>query len=366
MTPPRAPPIAAALLLAAAGACSRGSAREDSAAAPAPAAASRMAEPARTRHAGETVVSGTLKAVRSAALAPAVPGTLRRVAVRRGQLVAEGALLLELEADAARAGLAQAEAGVAAAEAQLRLAEDALRRMSEIQKGDGGLSAQQLLQAEGQRDLAAAQAQGARAQKLQAEVALRHHTLRAPFAGLVTRVPDGVGMPVAPGTSLVSLEAVRTLVLETSLTQEEAAEVQAGATVEVWVPASGARTAAATVSLVLPSVDAATGRVPVEIAVPNPEGRFLPHAFARARFPAGPARDAWKVPAAALTQREGRFAAWVAAADGKARLLPVRLLAQEGEVAVVDPGAGGWPAGTRVVERPPLGIAEGMAVAEAR
>jgi len=356
--------ILSALLLA--GACSRGSARDETPAAPTPAAPTRLAEPTRTRHAGEVVASGTLKAAQSAALAPSVPGTLRRVAVRRGQLVAEGAVLVELESDAARAGLAQAEAGLGAAEAQLRLAEDALRRTAEIQKNDGGLSPQQVVQVEAQRDLASAQAQGARAQKVQAEVALRHHTLRAPFAGLVTRVPDGVGMRVAPAVPLVSLESVRTLVLETSLTQEEAAEVKAGAAVEVWVPASGARTAAAKVSLVLPSVDAATARVPVEVAVPNADGRFLPHAFARARFPAGPPRDAWKIPAAAITQREGRFAAWVAAADGKARLLPVRLLGQEGDAAVVDPGAGGWPEATRVVERPPLGIAEGMAVAEAR
>jgi hypothetical protein len=43
----------------------------------------------------------------------------------------------------------------------------------------------------------------------------------------------------------------------------------------------------------------------------------------------------------------------------------VKLLDQSAGDAVVDPGPGGWPAGARVVAAPPLGIAEGSAVAEA-
>jgi multidrug efflux pump subunit AcrA (membrane-fusion protein) len=118
------------------------------------------------------------------------------------------------------------------------------------------------------------------------------------------------------------------------------------------------------VRLVLPSVDPSTGRVPVEVAVPNADGRLLAHAFARAGFLTGKPRDAWKVPSAALVQREGALAVWGADADGKARAVPVRILAQAADGAVVDPGAGGWPAGVRVVAAPPLGISEGVRVAE--
>ena len=59
------------------------------------------------------------------------------------------------------------------------------------------------------------------------------------------------------------------------------------------------------------------------------------------------------------------FALWAAARDGKARALPVRLLAEEGESAIVAPEEGAWPEGLRVVQQPPLGIVEGTAVAEA-
>ncbi|HET8540304.1 MAG TPA: efflux RND transporter periplasmic adaptor subunit [Anaeromyxobacter sp.] len=322
----------------------------------------RLVAPERLRWAPTVVATGTLRARNASPLAMSVPGTLARVAVSRGQEVREGALLASLDDGTAAAARRQAEAAVAAARAQLALAEDALGRAARIREEDG-VSDAQLFQARSQRDLAAAQLAAAEAQLDQARVHLGHHHLRAPFSGVVTKVPDGVGVTVAPGVPVVTLVSTRALVLETSLTQEEAAELRPGARAAVTVPATGARIADAAVSVVVPAVDAGTNRVPVEIAVPNADGRLLPNAFARAELPRGRERDAWRVPAAALVQRDGGYGAWVAGADGKARVLPVSVLAEEGDAAVVVPGTGAWPEGVRVVETPPLGIAEGTALA---
>ncbi len=326
---------------------------------------SRLVEPERVRHAPRVAATGTLKARQSAALSMSVPGTLLAVAVRRGEEVRQGALLASLDDGAAAAAVKQGGAAVAAAKAQLALAEDAFGRVSRIREQEGASEAQ-LVQARAQRDLAAAQLASAEAQLEQARVNLAHHHLRAPFPGVVTRIPDGVGIALAAGVPVVTLISTRQLVLETTLTQEEAAELRAGAKAQVTVPATGARTAEATISVVVPAVDPATNRVPVEVTVPNGDGRFLPNAFARAEMPRGPERAAFRVPAAALVQREGGYAAWVAGADSRARALPVRLLAEEGDAAVVLPEGGTWPAGLRVFEAPPLGIAEGTLVAEAR
>jgi RND family efflux transporter MFP subunit len=367
----RARPLLPLLLLGAA--CGRGQARSlevPQAAAPSAGAnvpapvVARLIAPAAIRFAPRLVVNGTLKARQSSPLAMSVPGTLARVLVKRGQEVRQGALLAALDDGAARASCRQAEAGVAAARAQLELAEDALARIDRIRREEGGSEAQ-AVQARAQRDLAAAQLAGAEAQLEAARVNLGHHHLAAPFPGVVTRIPDGVGIMLAAGTPVVTLVTTRRLLLETTLTQEEAAELRPGARAIVTVPATGARSDDGTVAVIVPAVDAATNRVPVEIEVPNDGHRFFPNAFARAELPRGPERDAYRLPAAALTQRAGGHAVWVAGGDGKARPLLVRLLAEEGAAAVVTPAEGGWPAGLKVVEAPPLGLIEGTPLAEA-
>jgi RND family efflux transporter MFP subunit len=332
---------------------------------PAGRATSRLVEAAQVRFAPRTVAAGTLKARQQAPLAFSVGGTLVRIAVARGQLVGAGALLLQLDDDAARAQLAAAQAVLSAARAQAVQAEDGLARVATIHEQQG-TSDSAMVQARAGRDLALAQVAGAEAQVSLAQVNLGHQALVAPFAGVVTQVPDGIGLTVAPGQPLVTLVGTRTLRLETSVTQEEAAALRPGAAVAVLVPASGARADAARVVAVVPVVDPATNRVPVELEVPNADGRFLANAYARAELPAAPPRDAWRIPAAALVQQEAGYAAWVAGPDGKARALPVRVLGEDGVSAAVVPAAGGaWPAGLRPVENPPVGIAEGVAVAEA-
>jgi len=329
---------------------------------PAPTAV-RLVVPEKVRFAPRVGATGVLKAREASQLAFPIAGTLRSVPVRRGQVVAEGEPLAVLDSDVIRAAVAQAEASLAATRAQARLAQDAFERSQRL-RAQESISESQFVQAEGQRDLAQAQVRASEAAVRQAQVNLEKHTLRAPFAGVVTKVPDGTGIAVAAGQVIVALEANRLLVLDTTLTQDEAAPLRAGQPVEVVVAETGARATGAVVRLVLPSVDPGTGRVPVEVAVPNGDGRLLPHAFARATFPGGAERDAWKVPVAALVQRDGAVAVWVAGPEGRAHQLPVKLLEQTGGDALVDPGPAGWPAAVRVVAAPPLGIVEGTPLAE--
>lgn len=333
---------------------------------PAPEAGLDLSLPVKARFKPEVLATGNLKPKRTAELAMPVPGTLARILVERGQEVKAGAALAVLDAAGARASLAQAEANVQAAQAGSRLAEDAFARTA-LMHERGALSDAQFMEAKGQRELAVAQAEAALAQRNQARVLLTNHTLTAPFAGVIIRAPNGTGASVGPHVPLFLLEDVRALVLETSLTQEEAAELTLHARVTVSVPATGARVEDATLELIVPSVDPATNRVPIEIAVPNPDRRLLPHAFARAQFPAATERDAYRVPAGALTQQGGAFSLWMADAAGKVAAARVRVLSQPGDgTAVVDPGPAGFPAGARVIGAPPLGITAGMDLPGAR
>lgn len=315
--------------------------------------------PEKIRLLPEILATGSLKPERAARLTAAVPGILARLFVKRGDEVKSGAPLAALEASGARAALAQAEANVLAARAQLALAADTLARINGLSK-EGAISTAQVVQSESQHELAAAQLQAAIAQRTQARVSLEKHVLTAPFAGVIVLAPDAVGGPVGPESPLFVLEDMHRLILETSLTQEEAAEIRKGTKADVLVTATGARVSDAVVQLIVPSVEQATNRVPLEIAVPNPEGRLLPHAFARAVLPAMRERDAYRVPQAALTQDNGSFSLWMVSREGKVVTVGVRVLAnrQDG-TAVVDAGAGGFPEGARVIDSPPVGLTVG-------
>jgi RND family efflux transporter MFP subunit len=362
--------LAAALLAAGCGRSEKGpTTAAVAAAAPATGAANdtpvsvRFAVPEKVRYAPRVVVSGTLKARQSAPLAFAAGGPLALIAVRRGQEVAAGQLLGALVDVIPSAQKKQAEAAVAAAKVQLALAEDGLKRVEAIRAQDG-MSEAQVFQTRSQRDLAAAQLTAAEAQLQQAVGNLDHHYLRAPFAGVVTRIPEGVGVTVGPGVPLFALASTRSLFLDTSVTQDQSAELRSGLRVAVTVPATGARTTEAIIQVVVGAVDPASSRVPVEISVANGDGRFLANAYARAEFPQGAERDGYRIPSGALLQREGAYAAWVAGADGRVRALPVRLLGEEEDTAVVVPTGDRWPEGARVVLAPSTGLSEGMRVAE--
>ncbi|HEY3446071.1 MAG TPA: efflux RND transporter periplasmic adaptor subunit [Myxococcales bacterium] len=356
---------AAALLLASsceqAGAASTPSL--SSSAAPAASSGTRLVAPEPVRYAPQVVATGMIKPRQTAQLAFSVGGTLSRIAVKRGDEVKEGALLMALDDAAAGATVRQTEAAIAAAKAQLDLAEDGLRRITAIREKDGATE-MQVVQVRAQRDLAAAQLAAAQAQAELARINLAHQYLRAPFAGIVLKVPEGLGTVVGPGVPVLGLSSTRQLYLETSLTQEDVAGLKPGAKVSVRVPASGVSTDEATVAVVLGVVDPMTTRIPVEIAVPNADGRFLAGAFARAQLPRGAERDAFKIPSSALVQREAGFAVFSSGPESRARLLPVRLLGEEGESSVVLPEDGTWTRGaTRVVLSPAAGLSEGALLA---
>lgn len=322
--------------------------------------AGSVSAPLKTRFQAQIQVTGTLKPQRSAQLAMPVSGTLGNVLVQRGQTVKAGTPLATLDASAARAALAQAEANVLAARTQLGLGEDALARHTAMREA-GAATETQLVQAKGQRELASAQLQAAIAQREQARVLMSNHTLVAPFSGTIIRAPDSKGIAVGPQVTLFVIEDVDTLVLETSVTQEEAAELQPNANVSVTVPATGMAVHDAVLKLVLPSVDPSNNRVPIDVSVPNAKRTLLAHSFVRAELPSLVDRDAYRVPQAALAQANGSFSVWVATHEGKADAIRVRVLSQaDGEFALVDPGPDGFPTGVRIINVPPLGIAVGQ------
>lgn len=224
-------------------------------------------------------IDGTIAAGQSAELGFKTGGRIAQLAVRVGDTVKAGQLLAALDGSEANAQLKAAQAQVRAAEAQLALAADAERRTSAMVQSGSAAEATGVQTAQ-QKALATAQLEASRAQVSLGQVSLGNHRLTAPFAGSITRAPDGVGGVVGPGTPLFEIVNLKVLKLKGTLGEHDASLVTPGAKLTIETergPVEGK------VSAVLGSVDPSTRRVRVEAELDNADGRLRAGSFVRAK-----------------------------------------------------------------------------------
>ncbi|MBK8254440.1 MAG: efflux RND transporter periplasmic adaptor subunit [Polyangiaceae bacterium] len=221
------------------------------------------------------LATGSLAPAQEADVGFKLGGKLAKVHVEVGALVKPGQLLANVEASEASAQSQAATAGVRAAEIQLEMAMDQKRRVDKLFETNA-ISEVEKTTTDQRVKLAEAQLAGARAQARLAGTQVHNATLTAPFAGLITRVPAGIGAIVGPGMPLFHIEDTTTLKLNATLTEGDAHLVQVGDEIEV----DGRK---GKVTAVLPSLDAMTRRVPMVAEIPNsgPEPLFA-RAFVRA------------------------------------------------------------------------------------
>ena len=226
-------------------------------------------------------LDGTLAAEQSASVGFKVGGKIGSLKVKVGDQVKAGALLATLDATEAGAQAAASAAQVRAAEAQLALAQDSERRTQAMVQS-GSFAEASGVQSTQQRALALAQLDTAKAQASLAKVSLGNHTLTAPFAGTVTRVPDGIGEVVGPGAPLFEIVNTKVLKLSTTVSEHDANLLLIGAPVSLDLETGKAT---GRISAVLGTVDQQSRRVPVEASFTNP-GFLRAGAFVQARVDA--------------------------------------------------------------------------------
>jgi RND family efflux transporter MFP subunit len=295
-------------------------------AAAAPAPGLKVVHPSKETWHPMVRVEGSLAPAREADLGFRAGGRLGAVRVGFGAKVRAGEVLALLDVDEAAARLAVAEAEVRAAEARFRSARDAQARTGRLVAA-GAQPAAAGVQADGQRELAEAQVAAAKAQRALAEASLRSHAIAAPFAGTISRVPDGEGSVVAPGVAQFHLQDLSTLKLSGTVSEAEARLVEPGARVELQV---GTRILVGEVTAVLPAADVKTRRVPIEARFPHGgDGAALAGTYATAQIRSRRPVEVLRVPATALRpgsqdevmcvvggKLEARRIAFVTAPDG--------------------------------------------------
>lgn len=292
----------------------------------------RTVKPVATTWTPHVDVTGTLKPWRDADVGFETGGRLVRVGVSVGDKVPEGKVVAVLDASRAAAQVGQAESQVRAAEANLALAQDQLKR-TEALAATHSIPEAQAEQARQQVALAKAQLDGAYASTTLAKSGAGLHTITAPFAGIVTKAPTGIGSVVNPGVPLVHIEDTSRFRLSVTVGEEEVPFVANGAKVKVVYRD---HVVDGTVTAIVPSLDQATRRAPVEIAVPNADTKLLAWGFVRARIAGTGEVPAMKLPA--LARRPGSQDEIVKVEDGRAKVTRVAFATEEDGSLVVHRG----------------------------
>lgn len=351
--------LAAAALVLAAG-CGRQPAENPEAeAAPAP----EVATPVRVITLAEEPfelgvhLSGGTEARYEVEIVAQLAGEVERFDAEPGDRLAEGDLILAVDARPYRAAVDQARAGVLAAESALRQADRELERSRELKArgriSDAEFEGVELMQLQAKSGLL-----GARAGLTQAELMLEDAEIRAPFTGRLAFKGVDVHEQIAPGMPVAAVVDLSGIVVRGGVGERDAVRLSPGMAAEVVVPALGEAAFPGRVTNVGVRSHPATRSFEVEIRVDNPEGRILSGMAARAKVVVETMSGVIAVPESAIVEQYGKPVLFVVT-DGRAERREVSLGERDGDRVLVASGLAG---GERLIVKGQWSVRDGLAV----
>ncbi|MGU3407670.1 efflux RND transporter periplasmic adaptor subunit [Methylobacterium brachiatum] len=270
--------------------------------------------------------TGTIIAPQDAALQARVTGNIIERPFEPGGHVKKGQVLFRIDPRPFEVSLAQAKAQEAQAKSQLQFAQAEVSRTDTL--ADKGYATEQRLQQ------LQANAAGASAQVQQAEAAiarqnlnLDYATVNAPFDGRASLSIINPGdLVIENQTQLVSVVQLDPIDVQMALSSEDSETVreamQGGSvTVEV-LDEAGKPVREARIYQLDNRFDPRTARRLVRALLPNPDERFLPGQFVRARVKTG-TEDKLLIPTIALSAQLAQQIVYVVDEQGVVRQKPV-------------------------------------------
>jgi HlyD family secretion protein len=255
-----------------------------------------------------TIPDSVVKAQTDLAAARDTRDSAKRVLESRQQLLKQGALAGRL--------VDEAQVAYSQAEGQYRAAEEHLKALESIRQD----------QIKG----ATAQVTTAQAHFDSQEAQVAYSRIVSPIAGIVADRPLNVGEIANPGSPVITVVDISSLVAHVNISQSEVSAVRVGQTAILTQPGSKDEVEGK-VTVVSPMADPNTTTVQVFIAIANPDQRLKPGMPVHAAIATEVYKAASVVPAAAiLPGEEGGTAVLTISADSIAHRRAVTLGVREG------------------------------------
>ncbi len=289
---------------------------------------------------------GTARAHRMLTLASQVEGLVKRGMVEEGQAVAVGQPLLRLDERRIALRLAEARARLREAQALLEQTRRDLRRKEKLHRAKS-LPLKDLQDARTNLESRRALADRAREQVALLQKDLGDCLIRAPRAGVVVRRLAYAGEWVKKGGGVLILAVLDPIKVVVPVPERYLPSLRPGQGVTLRADALPGRRLKGRILALIPRGDDNSRSFPVQIELANPQGRIKPGMLVRATLAVGGRHQALLVPKDALVLSPGG-AGVVIIEQGRARPLPVKLVAAHGELMEV---TGSLKAGMPVVVR---------------
>ncbi|TXS91697.1 efflux RND transporter periplasmic adaptor subunit [Parahaliea aestuarii] len=261
-------------------------------------------------------LTGTVMAQRSSRLSAATSGLVQSLRVDAGSRVEEGDVLLELDPELAALQLDSAEARARQAGNAL---EDARRRLKEAQvlipQRSIAESVVRDIESEVQQDQAAREQ--ALADAAYQRAVLARHTLRAPFAGVVSAKLTDLGEWVTPGQAVLDLVAVDAVRMDFPVAEDYLEAIRQGGEVHYSLSTAPQLRYVGQVETAVPVTDPGARTFMLRV-LPGDEGpRLMPGMSVSAVLQMPTGRNGLVVPRdATLRYPDGRTVVWTIQRDG--------------------------------------------------
>lgn len=288
-------------------------------------------------------LTGTVHPAQEAAIAAQVGGLAETVAVRPGDHVEAGQLLVEVGTTDLRLQLEQQRTTMMSSGVQLRAAETTLERTKLL--FDKELAAQATLDAaQAEVDQLVATIASQQSQVALAEANLLRARVTAPFSGVVATRAIEPGQIVSPGTTMLSIVDLSTVRVEVVVPLKDTARIRAGQPVLLTVQGMPEETFISIVDRVNPIAEAGTRSIKVYLTLDNPDGLLRGGMFVTGGIVVRQEDDVLAVPTTAIQIRD-QASYVLAVVDG---------VLQERRIEI----GSEWPASTLVEARSGLAAGE--------
>jgi membrane fusion protein (multidrug efflux system) len=254
-------------------------------------------------------LSGTLQPLDQTTVTAKVAGEIRQVAVREGEAVKAGQVIVRFDTADLEARVTDRMGALESSRAQLSLAEKT-RTQNQLLLKQKFISQNAYDAAESNLSVSQGTLKSNEAQAQLARIALNYAVVTAPLSGVVAKRDVQPGQKVSMDAPLMTIVDLSRMELQAMVPANDVPELAVGMQVDVAIDGFGERRFPGTIERINPTTEAGTRAILVFIRIPNPDAALRGGMFGTGRVTLAAGAPVPTLPAVAIHTEAGQTFVW--------------------------------------------------------